>query len=163
MKKWIPIFGLLLLSGCDLEQLMPLQDSVSEHHYTVTTPGQTNIINGVEVVTPASESTYTVPVTNKVVAPSWTHTIDAARGLNQLNPTPTAPLINLGLGALAFILGAAAKIYNGKANKKQAVLEAVIDGVEKANDPKVKEQIKLAATNAGVQPDLHKIVVERTP
>jgi len=164
-NKILVILGAVLaltFSGCDISDLMPLQDSVSEHTVTASTPAQTNIVDGVEVVTPAQEYVYHIPITNKIVSPGWTHSIEVAQGLNQLNPTPTAPLITLALGGLSFVLGAIARIQSNKANRAGAVVDAVIDGVEKANDPKVKELIRQSATNAGVQADLHAAVKENT-
>lgn len=112
---------------------------------------QTNV-----VTLPSGQSvTNTVTNTIYVVNPDWQRAIDAARGVNEtFNPTPTAPLVNIGLGALSTVLGliAAWKSRQAKSNGEQ--LETVVQGVEIAGNSEVKAKIEEVSRVKGVASDL---------
>jgi hypothetical protein len=112
-----------------------------------------------------------VPVTNFALAtnfainPSLENGISVAQTLNALNPTPTAPAINLGLMALAGFAGIVARWQNRKANQAQAAAElsddlakTVILGVESYNGPggdKIKQAIARVSEIREVKAELH--------
>lgn len=71
-------------------------------------------------------------------------------------------LLTLGLGLATSGLSAIAAILNKKKRVSDAIVDAVIDGVERANDPKTKQAIKSASEVYGVGKDLYKRVKRRT-
>ena len=79
-----------------------------------------------------------------------------------LNPTPTAPLINVGLGVLVAALGVFARFKTKRAEKAEGLLGTLITGVELAGDKKTKESIKKIAQNFKQARDLHKRVKTQT-
>lgn len=96
----------------------------------------------VEVITPSQLITNWTKHITVDVNPVYEKGIAGARSLNtKFNPTPSAPFVEWGLGALAAGLGWWARVATRKANQKQDLLETVITGVEEANLPAVKESI----------------------
>lgn len=161
-----PILALaaLALVGCDLD---PIQQETVVMAQAVAIPEQSaTVTNGNAISTVIIPATVSTNYTTNVVArvnPSWTSTIQTVQALNSVaNPTPFAPLVNLALGGVAGVLGLIVRAKNREITAGQAIIGAVIDGVEKVNDPRVKEAIRAAAQNAGVQPDLHSAVKGRT-
>lgn len=182
----LPLIALCTLTGCAgfspfVKHQEVRQDVVSLPPRTVTTTNDiptasvvldpqgtptivTNMVHNV-VSTVVPGMTVTNYSTNTVYAvnPMWESSISGAQAINQVaNPTPFAPLVNIALGGLAAVLGLIVRAKNKELTAGGAVLSAVIDGVEKANSQPVKDAIKSAATAAGVLPDLHAAVQERT-
>lgn len=172
--KAILILSLLLVTGCASgpnAMWKPFQRSTNVVEAVVEIPATTNVVekpalldtNGtilapatiIEVVTPQRFLTNFVTNVSVEVNPTWQKGISGAQTVNSMaNPTPTAPLVNLGLGALATALGWWARLQTRKANKNMDLLETVITGVEEANKPDVKETISKIAKQWGNSKDL---------
>lgn len=73
--------------------------------------------------------------------------------------------IGLAVGGIATILGLIGTAATAVvvARKRGGALEAVIQGVEEANNPEVKKSIRNAAIDLGYQPYLEKVVEANTP
>jgi len=98
--------------------------------------------------------------TNQVVDPRAITVIETTRAVNvatgQVNPY--SPLVEIGLGTAALVLGWFAKRKNDEKNGVQSQLVSVIKGVNNADDAKVKEQILSQASTDGVETALNKTV-----
>lgn len=131
----------------------------------VEIPGSTNTVEdpktGNVQVTVTPPQTVTNWVTNlvMVVNPNVDNAIETARQVNQVaNPTPFAPAVTGGLTVLSVILAWVAKLKNDKAR----LLPILIQGIEVANEPKVKEAIRNIAVGAGLEKQLNPVVKEVT-
>lgn len=127
----------------------------------------TNTVPGlppqVVTVTNLVDEIRTVTLTNTVVeiSPDWLDGIGTARAVNAIaNPTPTAPLVELSLAGLAAALGWIARLKNEKAKGAQELVETLIAGVEKANNPDVKRAIQNEAILRGNSAEIHKAVTQ---
>lgn len=133
----------------------------------------TNLVQSVHVedaVGAIVRRTNTVPVlvTNTVLVPGpervvvvtnfvprdWTVAgVEVARTANGLlNPTPVAPMVNWGLGAITLLATGIAAWQNKRAGTSGAVAENLVAGIETwANDglPLLKNHLANAATHAG--------------
>lgn len=121
-------------------------------------PAQTNtVVQGTNVlVTIIPAAPLTNYTTNIVVEvnPAFGATIETAKTINgALNPTPTAPFVNIGLSALAGVLGLIAAWKQKAANRAlaahqetNAVLEAVVTGIEVIKDPAARLLAKQSVT-----------------
>jgi hypothetical protein len=156
-----------LAAGCStvaaLKRPIVAQTNVVER--VVTLPGVTNVVERVVTNTVAGQPMVVtntvvhvqppVVVTNTVtnvvfsVNPAVQGTIDTVRTVNStLNPTPSAPFVEMGLLALSGVLGWVARLKTVKAaraaaeaNAKNELLETVIAGVEAAKNEEVKGKI----------------------
>ena len=162
MKKIIVLLSLpFLLTSCDLD---PIQVEAQLRKDTVTIPETVQTLPNGDTVTIPSQTLEKVS-TNYVykVNPAWETTINTAKSINQIaNPTPTAPIVNLALGAVTLILGAIVRAKNKTLSGKEAVLETLITGIEQANDPRVKEAIKALSRKNGTELQTHAEVKKHT-
>lgn len=173
------ILAFCALTGCSTLQAVKRQPFVATTNAVPTVieiPATTNIVvspdgaGTIEVVTPAK--TITNWSTNIVVEvnPTITSGIDGARTINRLaNPTPAAPLVDLGLYALSGILGIVATWKTRKLQRAQdqlsqtnELLDTVIAGVETAKDQKTKDAIKEFSQLWGTRTALHNKVQQVT-
>lgn len=151
MKKTIIaiLFALPLFTACEaLKTPLAKVDEVSSHTVTNTLPDLTT-----EVVT--------VLQTNSVysVNPDLLTGINTAREVNNLtNPTPSAPLVELGLGALVAGLGWYAKIKNQKLKGAESLVSVLVQGVEKNGSKEVKQTIAEVSKLRGLSAELEKAV-----
>lgn len=153
--------GSVCMVGCVADPILKEEQFIT---HTVEIPEVTTIVTNetggvTTVVTPAQ--TVTRVDTNIVasVNPSWTTAIDTVKGLNgAFNPTPAAPIVNLILGGLAAGLAWYARIKN----KKAGLVDVLIDGVERANNPEVKKVIKDVSALWGKSTQLHSEVNKQT-
>lgn len=94
--------------------------------------------------------------------------IETAKRVNaSINPTPSEPIINLGLSAVTAALGAGAWFLNRRKRSLQDQLTAVIGGIETATriNPSValvKSEVANAADLLGVATELHTTVKNQT-
>lgn len=129
------------------------EEEVVENVVTVTDP------------TTGAQTVSTNYVTNVVtrVSEKWEKAISGARTANNsLNPTPTAPFIEIGLASLSSILAIGVGFVNKRRKRAEGMLQTVIAGVETANDKKTKESIKMLANQFKQARELHKKVKEQT-
>lgn len=164
------LFAIALLPGCSSFSGKPIVGTPTVHEFTVT-----NVVPVIRVITNevAGLPPVVVTVTNLVtdvrvvtqtntvwtVNTNWVNAIQTAKTVNEVaNPTATAPLVNLGLGALAAGLAWWARIKNEKQKGAEALLQTVIDGVEASNSAEAKKAIELEATRRGVNATLHALV-----
>lgn len=159
MKKLIlcAVAGVVLLglSGCAAltkpEGGLFLQRVVAMPAITNTSP------SGDYVVTPGYLAT------NFVVNPSAQQSIQAIKEANGiLNPTPSAPLVNMGLTALSGILGIVAAWKTRKANQNATVADLLIESIETANKPEVKAAIEQLSLKRGKADLVHSKVKQIT-
>jgi hypothetical protein len=94
--------------------------------------------------------------TNYAVNPALTNAFSAANDLSK--PFPWNGVVQTITGAALAVLGVFAKRKSNQA----ALVPALVDGVETANNSDVKKAIETAAIRAGVQHDLHKTVKRLT-
>lgn len=162
--KTLLLLSLVLLTGCSTLQsvkkpfitttnVVEHVDTIAAVTNTVAEPivenGQVVGTNFVLTVTPPKQvvrfSTNIVTVVN----PDLESAISTAKGINStLNPTPSSPLINIGLTGVSLVLGwwarrktiAAARAQE-QASANNELLEVVITGVEAAKNPEVKEKV----------------------
>jgi len=131
-------------------RVLPAQTNTTTVVLTNTTPAGPVLVTNVLVqVQPAV--TLTNYVTNVVttVAPALTGAIETVRTVNTaVNPTPTAPFVNMALLAVSGVLGWVARLKTVKAARalqdataKNELLETVIAGVEAAKNDDVKAKI----------------------
>lgn len=98
-----------------------------------------------------------------VVKPGWGKAIDGAKAANSsLNPTPTAPFINIGLGVLSAGLALFARFKTKRAARDAGLVSTLITGVELAGDKKTKESIKAIAESFKQARELHERVKSQT-
>lgn len=179
---WLAIiFGtallpLALLCGCAPGKLFTRQTNVIERVLLVTNappPGAVPSSSPILTVTKTPDPVAAPPevravtnfVTNVLVTVSTptTEAIDAAKRVNAALPAnPVSPMVDLGLGLAASILGGLAAYKTRQANRRQAVLETVVRGVEAAGNPDTKASINAEARDAGTQSDLHAEVTRLT-
>lgn len=115
-----------------------------------------------QTVTPAHQD----PVTGEQVAAVTNYTPNAVIGQIASGAQMAAPLVPqpwgaliAGLGVLATaISGTVATVLNLKNNQKKTMLQAVITGVEQANNPATKTAIQDVATALGANDKLHQLV-----
>lgn len=148
---------ILLFGGCSLlpkgvdggsAPLAPIVQRTNIVENLITTPATTNT-----VATPSGEIvaviTPSVTVTNwqtnivSEVNPLWQQTITGARAVNStLNPTPTAPFVNIGLSILSGGLAWFAAFQNKRRARESGLVNTLIAGVEASKNPEVKQAIK---------------------
>jgi hypothetical protein len=187
MKALIALPVLALLVGCS--NLTPIQEIHEEKTvgYRETAP---------EVVTPEGTlpaTDYTVPadysqgepmppreipegatvqpikvlVRKSVVNPAWQEAMGTIQAVNSVaNPTPTAPLVGLGISALGYVLGGVAALRNRQAKRATAqfrdALTTVVRAVEAYQSTDLKRAISHKAQLEGTQPTIHQIVKQET-
>ena len=95
----------------------------------------------IQVVSEAKTLTNWVQQVSAKVNPVWNTGIEGARDINRLNPTPTAPLIDLGLKGLAVLLTGIAAVQTKRLSGKSDLLHTVISAVEQAKSQDVKDLI----------------------
>lgn len=105
-------------------------------------------------------TTNIVPVTNFVYAVNeqWQTAINTGTGATPLIPQPWGTVAAAGLGILSAVLGWIVRLKN----KKAGLLDIVIEGVEKANSPEVKQAIAAVANRYGQGAALHAEVKNQT-
>lgn len=98
--------------------------------------------------------------TNVVVDPKLTGALETVKAVNDATAAvnPYATPINLGLGLVGAIAAWVAKRKNDKLNSSNALLKVVVQGVDQANNPIVKEAIAKHATMVGVEGELSQVV-----
>lgn len=124
-----------------------------------TLAGCKTLFTETEVVTmtPLGRETNIVYVVSDKVNGS----LATAKVLNSFNPTPSNPLITLGISSVAGIMSLVAGILTRKNNRKGKMLEAIVGGIEKGSTSgEVKKAIQSEARYAGVSQDIHKFVKE---
>lgn len=112
----------------------------------------------VTVVTPEKRVTNLVETTSYVVSPDIETLIQAAQGINTVNPTPYAPMISVALALITGVLGWFAR----RKQKEASVVPTLIKQIDKSTDTALKGKIKTAATKADVETELNKAVVKNT-
>lgn len=118
-----------------------------------TSDGKKEVIRATNFVSVVTTNWQTNIVTE--VNPGWTSTISTARTLNEtLNPTPSAPFVNIGLSALSGGLAWFAAWQNRRRAKATGLLNTVIAGVEAAKNPDVKAAIAETSRLWGNRHDL---------
>jgi hypothetical protein len=176
--KTLRLIGLLFLAamicfslaGCSSPNLNPFKALVAEtnvvENVTITPAQVATVTNGADVVTTLIPESYqTNYVTNIVysVNPPTASIISTVRGMNNtLNPTPTAPFVEVGLGLLTVGLAAFARFKTKQAQQKGDLLNTVIAGVEAANNPDVKAEISKVAALLKKNKELDQAVQEQT-
>lgn len=155
--------SICLFTGCNTVREIRQRPFIPQTNAVATVvsiPAATNVVQSpsgpIEVVIPAKTVTNWSTNITVEVNPAILGGIDGARTINRMaNPTPFAPLVDLGLYGLTGILGIVATWKTRKAQKEfdranaaeaaadhhNELLETVIAGVETANDPKTKEAI----------------------
>jgi hypothetical protein len=102
-----------------------------------------------------------IQVTNVVhlVNTNWLNALEASAAVNAAtNPTPSAPFINLALGAAAAGLGWYARIKTRRAAGAQELVDTLITGIERGAQPETKKAVEAEAARRGVLPELHHLV-----
>jgi hypothetical protein len=140
----------------------------------VVIPAMTNFVfdgtNIVPVVTPERTETNYATSTVYAANPTWIKGIQTAQRINSsVNPTPSAPFIEWGLGLAACGLGWYARFKTKREQQARereqrtaGLLETVIAGVEAANNPDVKQKIKETAKLFGTDKELKDEVHKQT-
>tara|TARA_R110000787_G_scaffold140636_3_gene254188 strand:+ start:1715 stop:2200 length:486 start_codon:yes stop_codon:yes gene_type:complete len=156
IKKLCVLATVLALTGCG-----STKDWMNPVEPTEVVEQQVREVIDAEGVSTLSTN-YTTNVVYEVKG-GWLKSISGAKAANSaLNPTPTAPLINIGLGVLVAALGVFARFKTKRAEKAEGLLGTLITGVELAGDKKTKESIKKIAQNFKQARDLHKRVKTQT-
>lgn len=104
-------------------------------------------------------------VTNKVytVSEALASGLDTARMVNSMNPTPSNPLVTVGINTIAGVMTMAAGFMTWKNKRKDQALGAIIAGVEKASTTgQIKTAISKTAQDMGVAPVVRALVKART-
>lgn len=98
--------------------------------------------------------------TNVVVDPRLTGALDTIKAVNDSTAAvnPYSVPIDIGLGAITLIAGWIAKRKNDKLAMTNNLLRVVVQGVDQANVPTVKETIQKHAENMGVEGALSQVV-----
>lgn len=97
------------------------------------------------------------------VKPGWERGISGAKTANStLNPTPTAPFVNIGLGVLSAGLALFARFKTKRAAREAGLVSTLITGVELAGDDATKQSIKAIAENLKQAKELHQRVKSQT-
>lgn len=158
----LPIALLSLTSGCSTAGgggLFVRQPVATAQ--VVTVPGATNTVTDPvthdQVVTIRPPTIVTNWITNEVVMvnPSVESGLAVARQVNELaNPLPFAGAITGVLGLASLVLGWIARLKTQKAR----LVPVLIQGVELANDPAVKANIKQIASAVGLEGRLNEEV-----
>jgi hypothetical protein len=163
MAKLVPLAFLPLLIGCGA--IFTRQDTV--HRQVVGVPAGTNQVQYVtNEVFAVGKSTVTNWLTNviQVVSPgysvtnTWTNVlytvnpkVDTALGVAQsVSSVVPSPISGAVTGGLA-LLSAGLAFWARMKSQRAGLLDTVIQGVEEANDPKVKASIKAIARASGVE------------
>lgn len=155
--------GCSALTGGQQRTLRPIVERTNIVETVLVTPASTNTVQTpagpVQLVTPPAAVTNWQTNVVVEVNPLWQQTISGARTLNEtLNPTPTAPFVNIGLSALSGALAWFAAWQTRKRQREAGMLNAVIAGVEAAKNPEVKKVIAETATLFGNDRDLRERV-----
>lgn len=103
-------------------------------------------------------------VTNHIVDPNLTAGLETAKAINDATKpvNPFAGVVEIGLGTIAALAAWFAKRKNDQATQSTLLLRTVVQGVEQADDTKVKETIEKHATKMGVQGPLGTAVAKIT-
>lgn len=157
MKKMFTLAVLTSLvclnfTGCAAaKDYLLIQTRVAE---PFSAPAVTNAATG--EVTPAQ----TVIVTNTVYAPAPAiqTALATAHQYTPMLPSPYNVPVDAALGFLSVLLGLYARVMNGKLTKSNAIVNAVIAGVEVVGHPETKAAIQNSAAAAGVQTQLDPLV-----
>lgn len=170
MKNAIKLLILIPISFCFIAcgSLGPIQNVPQEITHEVTIPAHSEekqIVDDagktqtVKVEVPEQKASKTEVIQIATVNPQWTSTIKTLQAVNSLaDPTPFSPLVNLALGGIMSVLAGIAAVKNHKANKLDAALGVVVEGVESLKDPKVKEAIKAVAVARGIYDSTDKTI-----
>jgi hypothetical protein len=118
---------------------------------------------------------YTVTITNDYeVQPVFAKGVEIGHAVNALNPTPTAPLISLGLGALTTVAGLIAGFQTRKLNKQKTTSSTLVDNLETLRtaalqipqyaelDKRVMQKIQDLQRDKGVKGLIHDLVETQT-
>jgi hypothetical protein len=98
-------------------------------------------------------------ITNYVANPQFVTAVEAVRDTNAfLNPTPTAPFVNIGAGLLTGLAGILAAYQNRRANKASGLLSTVVTAIETFEDPRVKREVAKVSAMRGNASELDKVV-----
>jgi hypothetical protein len=125
------------------------------------TESVTSIVNEATGIATLSTN-YTTNVVY-TVSSGWGKAIAGVKSANSaLNPTPTAPFINLGLGALSAALAVFARFKTKKAAAADGMVGTLIAGVELAGDKATKDAVKKIAQNFNQARELHARVKNQT-
>jgi hypothetical protein len=180
--------SLLLLVGCT--NLAPIQEIQREKTVgfrvtapeTVTDEGVLPPVDYVVPVEPNNEGIAVPPkeipkgasvepvkvlVRESVVNPAWQEAMGTIQAVNSVvNPTPTAPLVGLGVSALGYLLGGIAAFRNRQSRQAveqfKGALVTVVRAVETYNSQELKQSIAHKAQLEGTQTTIHHIVKQET-
>lgn len=160
MKKLLSLLLLtLLFSGCGAYSPYVEKEVDYPIGFKLTTPEVRDAETG-EVKEEAKYETVTEKRKQIFVNPAYVSVLSGAKEVNSLaNPTPSAPIVNLGISAILAGLGAYAAYRNRGLN---AAVGTLVDSVEKFDDPKLKlliQQKSAIQETAGI---ISKIVQKRT-
>lgn len=121
-----------------------------------TTPNSGKAALFHQVILPSGE-------TNTIVNPAVTSFLQGVKDVNgAVNPTPSAPLVNIGVSALGIILAGIAAAKNRKAKQNGQLAEVLIQGVELANSKEAKAAIDALSKKRGVADLVHSKVKQIT-
>ena len=122
---------------------------------TIVQPATPASTNSAGVVTPAAPA---VIVTNYAPNPTVQGALNTGAQYAPLAPAPWGWIASGVLALASAGLGLFAKSKNGQLNDAQSITQAVITGVEAANNADTKKAIQTAAAAAGVQGQLDPLV-----
>lgn len=132
------IMNLAIIASCLLILLFPVACTVSKP--VVNPDGSTNVVHEVDPRLTAGLA------------------IGSAANAASAPVNPSAPWVELGLGAIAVGAGWVAKRKTDKAAADQLLLKTVIQALDTLNDNAVKEAVQKYATQAGVEGKLNTAV-----
>lgn len=193
--------ALAFATGCGTIEAVkrPFVTTTNAVPVVVTLPGQTNIVerivpaetntvrqadgttlvsirpafvtNLVTIEAPRSVTNY-VSTISTVVNPGLQSALDTAQSLNSLNPTPTAPFINLALLGLSGVLGWWARLKNRQLQAAEAEADANAQeadkhfgfartmalAIEESRSADTKATVAKLSAAVGNSPELHAFV-----
>jgi hypothetical protein len=159
---WLTLLGILaflvsitlFFCGCSSVERKVFTFQTNAVPAVAVVPAATNTVvsgsNVVQIVT--AETVVTNWTTNIVVAvrPVVQQTLTTIQAANELNPTPSAPGVNLALGVVSGLLGIWASMAQRRANKKESLLRTVVAGVEAAGQAATAVKGSIEATSRAV-------------
>jgi hypothetical protein len=148
---------------------IPAQTNTVAHVVEATT----NTVGNVTTITPAHVTNYvtvtaeryvTNYTTNVSVAvnPALESALAVAQRVNQFNPTPTAPLVDLALVGISGALAFWARLKTRQANENAGIARTVILGIEEGASPETKAAIAKFSAAAGNAPQVNALVQKFT-
>lgn len=120
----------------------------------VAVSGCSSMLHSRETVDPVTGETHRLYEVNPAIA----NALGITKDLNSMNPTPSAPVINLVLGGVSLLLAAYAKRKNDEAK----LVKPLIEGVEEGGSQETKDAIRATAVRSGLEDRLYRQVKKIT-